>query len=70
MREFAGSSNFLKVADRCDRCGAQAFALALVNDVRLLFCGHHFRKHREALAEVASVLVDETYKLEDQTCTL
>ena len=70
MREFVGSSNFLKIADRCDRCGAQAFALAVVNGTRLKFCGHHFREHRPALAKVADVLVDETYKLEDMTCTL
>lgn len=72
MREFVSSSDFIKPTDRCDRCGpvAQAFAMAYVNEVKLFFCGHHYRKFRDALAKVATILVDETYKLEDSTCTL
>lgn len=34
----------LKVADRCDRCGAQAFVLVKGSTGDLLFCGHHYDK--------------------------
>lgn len=63
MREFVASSDFLCIADRCDRCGAQAFAGAMVRGTKLLFCGHHFRKAKDKLRLVADVLADETYKL-------
>lgn len=49
----------LRVADRCDRCPAQAFALATVAGTDLLFCGHHFARHEDRLREVASRIVDE-----------
>ena len=44
---------------RCDRCGAEAFAAALVKEVWLFFCGHHFNRHEEALYGIASDIVDE-----------
>lgn len=51
----------IRVADRCDRCGAQAFASAVVNAVELFFCGHHFRKAEAGLYAVASRIVDERH---------
>ena len=40
----------LSAADRCDRCGAQAFVRArLHGGGELLFCAHHGRKHAPAL---------------------
>lgn len=33
----------LKVADRCDRCGAQAKVRATLANGELYFCGHHAR---------------------------
>lgn len=40
----------LKIVDRCDRCGAQAFVrVEFGHTLDLLFCGHHFRKHEVAL---------------------
>jgi hypothetical protein len=36
--------------DRCDRCGAQAKAMALLVSGPLLFCGHHLKKYLPALA--------------------
>jgi ribosomal protein L37E len=39
----------LKVADRCDRCGAQAYYRATLNDSELLFCAHHGRENSDAL---------------------
>jgi hypothetical protein len=37
--------------DRCDRCGAQAKALALLTEGILLLCGHHGREHKTALED-------------------
>ena len=47
-------------ADRCDRCGAQAFYRALLTTGELLFCAHHGRTHSARLAEVAVELQDGT----------
>ena len=48
------------IADRCDRCNARASLLAMLHTGgQLLFCGHHARTHRSALAEVA-VFVEQT----------
>jgi hypothetical protein len=49
----------LKVADRCDRCGAQAFVLAKGVTGSLYFCGHHFSKHGDALVDFAYEIIDE-----------
>ena len=36
----------LTTADRCDRCGAQAYVrITLRNGGELLFCAHHARAH-------------------------
>jgi hypothetical protein len=49
---------------RCDRCGAQAYVLALLPSRReLLFCAHHYRQHAPALATVAVDIQDETERL-------
>ena len=50
----------LTSADRCDRCGAQAFYRAVLANGELLFCAHHGREHRARLAEVAVELQDGT----------
>jgi len=34
----------LQIADRCDRCAAQAFVLVKGVTGELYFCGHHFKK--------------------------
>lgn len=39
----------LKIADRCDRCGAQAFMVFTNGTQMFLFCGHHGNKHKDAL---------------------
>ncbi len=54
----------LTAADRCDRCGAQAYLrVELQSGGELLFCAHHAREHGEALKEIAANVVDETHKL-------
>ena len=47
-------------ADRCDRCGAQAFYRAVLSTGELLFCAHHGRAYGERLAEVAVEVQDGT----------
>ena len=46
MREFLP-------ADRCDSCGARAMHEATKGGfaAALLFCNHHFNKHRDALLD-------------------
>lgn len=51
--------------DRCDRCGAQAFAraVAISGDsslLELLFCGHHFHKHGKALGDKGWLIQNDT----------
>ena len=51
-------------ADRCDRCGAQAYVRAtLPGGTELLFCGHHGNAHRPSLLVAGAALHDETEKL-------
>lgn len=49
----------LKVADRCDRCGSQAFVLVKGIAGELMFCGHHYTKNQEALGKYAYEVIDE-----------
>ncbi|GAA3926552.1 hypothetical protein GCM10023085_04910 [Actinomadura viridis] len=54
----------LSVADRCDRCGAQAYVRAvLVGGGDLLFCAHHGRRYAEALRAGGADIQDETDRL-------
>lgn len=54
----------LNAADRCDRCGAQAYLrVTLHTGGELLFCGHHARAHEQKLKQVALRIHDETDKL-------
>jgi ribosomal protein L37E len=49
----------LKIADRCDRCGSQAFVLVKGITGELMFCGHHYNKNEDALVKYAYEIVDE-----------
>jgi hypothetical protein len=54
----------LTSADRCDRCGAQAYLrVTLTSGGELLFCGHHANEHSAKLSQVALTIQDETNKL-------
>jgi hypothetical protein len=54
----------LTSADRCDRCGAQAYLrVTLSSGGELLFCGHHGNEHSAKLSQVALSIQDETNKL-------
>ena len=54
----------LNAADRCDRCGAQAYVrVTLTAGGELLFCAHHGRAHSDTLKQVALKIQDETDRL-------
>ena len=54
----------LTAADRCDRCGAQAYLrVELVTGGELLFCAHHARAHEDKLRAIAASIQDETDRL-------
>jgi hypothetical protein len=60
----APDTSAIRAADRCDRCGAQAFLRAeLPGGGVLLFCGHHGKMHAEALRAAAINVIDETNRL-------
>lgn len=49
----------LKIADRCDSCGAQAFVLVKLLSGELYFCGHHYQQHSDKLNNTAYEIIDE-----------
>lgn len=58
----------LTTADRCDRCGAQAFVRArLSSGLELHFCAHHGREHLDKLRDLQEVeITDETHRLHEE----
>jgi hypothetical protein len=50
----------LTIADRCDRCGAQAFIRAVFASGDLTFCGHHGRELMVPLQRAALLVEDAT----------
>ena len=60
----------LTPADRCDGCGAQAYVrVTLVGGGQLLFCGHHWGRHAEAVRPKAAEVFDETPRLSESPST-
>lgn len=56
----AGAPVGLTRRDRCDRCRATAQVKVEVSGRPLLFCGHHFDEHEDALAVArATVLIND-----------
>ena len=54
----------LTAADRCDRCGAQAYVrVNLGNGGELLFCAHHGREHEAKLKAMGAEIHDESSRL-------
>ncbi len=47
----------LKVADRCDKCGSQAFVLVKGISGELMFCGHHYKKNQDALEKYFKIMI-------------
>jgi hypothetical protein len=53
----------LSAADRCDRCGAQAYIRAVLESGELLFCAHHGRAVMPTLKSVALSVDDQSDRL-------
>lgn len=53
----------LTAADRCDQCGAQAYAWALLENGELLFCAHHWAQYKDKILPMAVKSLDETDRL-------
>ena len=53
----------LTAADRCDRCGAQAYVRVVLAAGDLLFCAHHARRYESKLREVAREFDDQSDQL-------
>lgn len=54
--------------DRCDQCGAQAYAVAQQDGkADLLFCIHHRRAHYQALLETGWTVTDDYEAIENLT---
>ena len=58
----------LKQSDRCDSCGAQAYAAAWFGGSPgpLLFCGHHFTRWEARIREDAVQVRDERHRLAEE----
>ena len=54
----------LTAADRCDRCGAQAYVRVVLTAGDLLFCAHHAKTYEDKLRASAVDWVDETAALQ------
>ncbi len=64
MTALLATTTSLTAADRCDRCGAQAYVrVVLSGGTDLLFCAHHGRQYEMKLREIASEFHDETQRL-------
>ncbi len=60
----------LTAADRCDRCGAQAYVRAtMASGLDLLLCAHHFHENENKLREIAVVIQDESDRLAEVPAT-
>jgi len=57
----------LKIADRCDRCGAQAFVLAKGINGELYFCGHHFKKFQEGIQSWSFEIINELDSINEKS---
>jgi hypothetical protein len=57
-------------ADRCDRCGAQAYVRAtLESGFDLLFCAHHWHENETRLREIGADIYDELDRLSEVPAT-
>jgi hypothetical protein len=50
----------LTAQDRCDRCGAQAYAKSMHSGFPLLWCAHHLRQNPQVIPDL---VLDQTHLL-------
>lgn len=67
MTEVLDKKRQLVLADRCDRCGSQAFVLVKMVAGELYFCGHHYNKHEKALTKMSFEIIDERWAINDKS---
>jgi hypothetical protein len=56
----------LKMSDRCDSCGSQAFVLAKGISGALMFCRHHYLKNKDHIDSWAYEVLDESEKINEK----
>ncbi len=55
------SRKVLTLQDRCDRCGSQAYMLAIFpSGLELTFCLHHARQYKDSLMALGAIFYDES----------
>ncbi len=59
----AQTVRWLTPSDRCDRCGARGYVVAVFDGGHLIFCVHHGRLYSEALEAKAVLVHDESDQL-------
>lgn len=60
----------LTAADRCDRCGAQAYVrVTLPAGGELVFCAHHGREYTPKLQELEAHIIEEYARLDGEQPT-
>lgn len=60
----------LTAADRCDRCGAQAYIrVTMPSGGELLFCAHHGHAHEIKLRAMAAQFQDDSHHLAESPGT-
>jgi hypothetical protein len=59
----------LKIADRCDKCGSQAFVLVKGVNGELYFCGHDYAKNEKALEKFAYEVIDERSYINERSAS-
>jgi hypothetical protein len=65
-----GQAGPLTAADRCDRCGAQAYVRATMSSgFELLFCAHHWHENEERLRAISASIQDESERLGEVPAT-
>lgn len=57
----------LTAHSRCDRCGAQAYALAQRDNLELMFCAHHASKNIASLEDDGWRISFDAAKYEQDT---
>ena len=60
---MAAPDTTLTAADRCDKCGAQAYVRVRLITGELHFCAHHAKQFEPSLKKLAVEIQDETARL-------